>query len=179
MRVAARFLLTIALLTGLTHQLSAAELPHKLVTLHGDCTCRMPATPERQSQLVSNEETGLEMSYEAYLSESARNEIYMLLIASYESGIDSISPEANLEGFLNGMLGYHPDNRLEEARYEPMAGRHAMAFVLKNRDRVFRGHVLLDARKLYLLALESDQLLDSVSNYQLFAESFQLLQGAY
>lgn len=179
MRIAAGFLLSIALLTGISGQLMAVELPHVLVTLHGDCTCRMPTTPERQSQFISNEQTGLEMSYEAYMSEDDRNSIFMLLIATYTSGINPVAPEANLEGFLNGMLGYHPDNILEEARYEPMAGRHAMAFILKNRDRTFRGHVLLEDQKLYLLAMESAAGKDSPQDYQAFADSFQLYASAH
>jgi hypothetical protein len=178
MRAAAAFLLTVALLTGISGQLLAVELPHVLVTLHGDCRCRMPSTPERQSQYVSNEQTGLEMSYEAYMAEDPKSSIFMLLIASYTSGIDAITPEANLEGFLNGMLGYHPDNQLEEARYEPLAGRHAMAFLLRNRDRLFRGHVLLEGRKLYLLAMESESDRQLESDYVAFSESFELLEAS-
>jgi hypothetical protein len=178
MRFAAGFLLLIALVSGVSGQLTAVELPHSLVTLNGECSCRMPACPERQSQYVSNEHNGLEMSYEAYLAEDNQHSIYMLLIATYQSGINSVAPEANLEGFLNGMLGYHPDNQLIEARYEPMAGRHAMAFVLRNGDRHFRGHVLIDERKLFLLAVESPQPQHAAERYEAFAKSFQLLTAS-
>ena len=157
---------------------STAPLRHTLVTLHGDCQLQMPSTPERRSQLVSREESGLQMEYEAYLADDGRDRIYMLLIATYASGMDPVRPEANMEGFLNGMLGYHEDNELLDARFEPLAGRQAMSFLVKNQNRHFCGHVLVEGQKLYLLAIEGPAHESLQSTYKDYAQSFSLIDSS-
>lgn len=151
------------------------QLSHTLISLNGDCRLQMPSTPERKSQIISKEDVGLQMEYEAYLADDGDDRVYLLLIATYASGMDPVRPETNLEGFLNGMLGYHAQNELVEAHFEPLAGRQAMAFAVKNQSRYFQGHVLVDGQKLYLIAVEGVSGEDLQVRYQTYAQSFSLL----
>jgi len=175
MQHCALLLIISALVAALVAPLRADPLTHTCTTYRGECRVGMPQLPQRMTQIVSRPEERLEMEYESYVAEDSAGQVYLLLIAGYAEGIDAMRPEANLEGFLNGMVGFHEANRLSKAWFEAVAGRKGMGFIIENDDRRFCGHVLISGQKVYLLALESPENFPQNEYYQRFLASFEWL----
>lgn len=175
MQYCALLLIVCALVGALVAPLRADPLLHTCKTYRGECRVNMPQMPQRMTQIVSRPEERLDMEYESYLAEDSAGQVYLLMIAGYAQGIDAIRPDANLEGFLNGMVGFHEGNRLSKAWFEAVAGRRGMGFIMENGDRRFCGHVLISGQKVYLLALESPLSLPQSEYYDKFLSSFEWL----
>ena len=71
-----------------------------------------PVEPEHISEKMAMPDEGFELTYDAYISASDKQTVFMLLIAQYPEFVDESYAQMSLEGFLNGILTHNPSNQL-------------------------------------------------------------------
>ena len=96
----------------------------------GKCKMKFPSLPEHVSEKMSVPEEGYEMSYDAYISASEREAMFMLLIAQYPEFVDESYAQLSLETFLNGILTHNPSNQLIFADLSLVQGHEALDFFI-------------------------------------------------
>ncbi len=141
----------------------------------GQCKMLFPASPEHVSETMSVPEEGYEMSYDAYISASERESMFMLLIAKYPDFVDESYAQMSLETFLNGILTHNPSNQLIFADLSLVQGHEALDFFIRTGNVYFKGRAVMVKNSLYLMAMECEMQNYDEDHFTTFVESFELL----
>lgn len=141
----------------------------------GKCKMKFPAMPEHVSEKMSVPEEGYEMSYDAYISASDRESMFMLLIAQYPEFVDESYAQMSLETFLNGILTHNPANQLIFADLSLVQGHEALDFFIRTGSVYFKGRAMMIKNSLYLMAMECEMQNYDEDHFTTFVESFELV----
>ena len=141
----------------------------------GNCKMKFPAMPEHVSEKMSVPEEGYEMSYDAYISASERESMFMLLIAQYPEFVDESYAQMSLETFLNGILTHNPSNQLIFADLTLVQGHEALDFFIRTGNVYFKGRAVMVKNSLYLMAMECEMQNYDEDHFTTFVESFELI----
>jgi hypothetical protein len=140
----------------------------------GKCKMKFPNAPEHISEKMNIPEEGYDLRYDAYISSTEKQAVFMLLIAQYPDFVDETYAQMSLEGFLNGILSHNPSNQLIFADLVLVNGREVLDFFIRTGSVYFKGRAMMVKNSLYLMAMECEmQHFDEV-NFNLFINSFQL-----
>src|SRR3990170_7848834 len=141
----------------------------------GKCKMQFPTLPEHVSEKMSVPEEGYEMSYDAYISASERESMFMLLIAQYPDFVDESYAQMSLETFLNGILTHNPTNQLIFADLSLVQGHEALDFFIRTGSVYFKGRAMMVKNSLYLMAMECEMQNYEEEHFNRFVNSFELL----
>lgn len=141
----------------------------------GKCKMKFPAVPEHVSEKMGVPEEGYEMSYDAYISASDRESMFMLLIAQYPDFVDESYAQMSLETFLNGILTHNPSNQLIFADLSLVQGHEALDFFIRTGSVYFKGRAMMVKNCLYLMAMECEMQNYDEDHFTTFVESFELI----
>jgi len=141
----------------------------------GKCKMQFPTIPEHVSEKMSIPEEGYEMSYDAYISASERESMFMLLIAQYPDFVDESYAQMSLETFLNGILTHNPTNQLIFADLSLVQGHEALDFFIRTGSVYFKGRAMMVKNSLYLMAMECEMQNYEEEHFNRFVNSFELL----
>lgn len=119
---------------------------------------------------------GFELKYDAYISSSEQQTVFMLLIAQYPSFVDESYAQMSLEGFLNGILTHNPGNQLLFADLLLVDGHEALDFFIRTGNIYFKGRAVMVKNSLYLMAMECEIPQYDEVRYKHFVSSFKLHQ---
>jgi hypothetical protein len=176
------------LLTGillLTGQLEAAAAPGAPQTTQvmgwreyhasaGNCSLVLPTDPEHISEKMMMPDGGFELKYDAYISASDQQTVFMLLVAQYPEFVDEQYAQMSLEGFLNGILTHNPNNQLLHADLLLVDGHEALDFFIRTGNVYFKGRAVMVKNSLYLMAMECEIPHYDETRYKSFVDSFKL-----
>ena len=141
----------------------------------GKCKMKFPAIPEHVSEKMTVPEEDYEMSYDAYISASERESMFMLLIAQYPEFVDESYAQMSLETFLNGILTHNPSNQLIFADLSLVQGHEALDFFIRTGSVYFKGRAIMVKNSLYLMAMECEMQNYDEDHFTTFVESFELV----
>ena len=141
----------------------------------GKCKMKFPSVPEHVSEKMTIPEEDYEMSYDAYISASERESMFMLLIAQYPDFVDESYAQMSLETFLNGILTHNPSNQLIFADLSLVQGHEALDFFIRTGSVYFKGRAVMVKNCLYLMAMECEMQNYDEGHFTTFIESFELV----
>lgn len=162
-------------------QENAAQMAPVVLWTHvqsteGKCSMKFPTQPEHISEKMNIPEEGFDLSYDAYISGTEKEDaVFMLLVAQYPDFVDETYAQMSLEGFLNGILTHNPTNQLVFADLALVNGHEALDFFIRSGATYFKGRALLVGNSLYLMAVECEMQNYDEEIYTRFVESFELL----
>ncbi|HNA61782.1 MAG TPA: hypothetical protein PKW79_01740 [Rhabdochlamydiaceae bacterium] len=142
----------------------------------GNCSMMFPNDPEHISEKMAMPDEGFELKYDAYISSSEQQTVFMLLIAQYPSFVDESYAQMSLEGFLNGILTHNPGNQLLFADLLLVDGHEALDFFIRTGNIYFKGRAVMVKNSLYLMAMECEIPQYDEVRYKHFVSSFKLHQ---
>jgi len=140
----------------------------------GNCSMSFPAEPEHISEKMTMPQEGFELKYDAYISSTDQQSVYMLLIAQYPDFVDESYAQMSLEGFLNGILTHNPGNQLLFADLLLVDGHEALEFHIRTGNVYFKGIAVMVKNSLYLMAMECEIPSYDEIRYKQFVSSFKL-----
>jgi hypothetical protein len=141
----------------------------------GQCKMKFPNLPEHVSEKLSVPEEGYDMKYDAYISASDQESMFMLLIAQYPEFVDESFAQMSLETFLNGILTHNPSNQLIFADLALVEGHEALDFFIRTGSVYFKGRAVMVKNSLYLMAMECEMQNYDEDHFNTFVESFSLV----
>lgn len=142
----------------------------------GDWYIAFPSTPQKIQQSLKLPDSDQPLHYDMYLAPFENKGIFLFLVATHPLPPSPGREIAGLEGFLKGIVGHHPDNRLVFARFVMVGKKPAIDFLVESKARYFRGQVLMVGNRLFLIAMEVHQGKVDEKVFARFAESFQFVQ---
>ncbi|CAM0117333.1 hypothetical protein [Rhabdochlamydiaceae symbiont of Dictyostelium giganteum] len=142
-----------------------------------NCSLYMPTEPEHISEKMTMPEAGFELKYDAYISSSESDSVFMLLVAQYPDFVDEGYAQGSLESFLNGILTYNPTNQLLFADLVLVDGHEALDFFISAGNVYFKGRAVMVKNSLYLMAMECEIPSYDETHYKQFIDSFKLSPG--
>ena len=137
-----------------------------------------PADPEHISEKLMMPDQGFELKYDAYISASEKQAVFMLLIAQYPEFVDETYAQMSLEGFLNGILTHNPGNQLLFADLVLVQGHEGIDFFIRTGNVYFKGRAVMVKNSLYLMAMECEIPQYDEIRYSEFVNSFKLHEKA-
>ncbi len=140
----------------------------------GNCSMMFPGDPEHISEKMAMPEEGFELKYDAYISASPLQAVFMLLIAQYPSFVDETYAQLSLEAFLNGILTHNASNQLLFSDTLLVYGHEALDFFIRTGNAYFKGRAIMIQNSLYLMAMECEIPNYDESHYKHFVGSFKL-----
>mgnify|MGYP000202101181 CR=1 FL=1 len=146
---------------------------HKVASKQGNCTVKFPSSAERVSEKMKIDEV-TEMQYEAYVSASNEDTVFMMLVAQYPDFVDEDFAQMSLEAFLNGILSHGAEAQLLFADLVLVQGYEGLDFFIRTGPNFFKGRVLMVKSQLYLLAMECKVSEYDEKGYEAFVNSFLL-----
>ena len=135
-----------------------------------------PTVPEHVSEKLSMPEEGYELKYDAYISASEQQTVFMLLVAQYPDFVDETYAQMSLEGFLNGILTHNPGNQLIFADLILVNGHEALDFFIRTGGVYFKGRAVMVKNSLYLMAMECEIPNYDEALFKNFVNSFKLAE---
>jgi hypothetical protein len=146
---------------------------HKVASKQGKCTMDFPATAEHVSETMKiDDET--ELKYDAYISASDAETVFMLLVAQYPEFVDEEFAQMSLEAFLNGILTHGSGAQLLFADLVLVDGHEGMDFFIRTGANYFKGRAVMVKNQLYLMAMECKVSDYDEKFYEKFVDSFLL-----
>ncbi len=142
----------------------------------GKCKVTFPDAPEHVSENLRMPEGGYELKYDAYISATDQQTVFMLLIAQYPDFVDSSYAQMSLESFLNGILTHNNQNQLIFADLILVNGNPGMDFFIRTGGVYFKGRAIMVRNSLYLMAMECEIKNYDEVHFKNFVESFKLLE---
>lgn len=140
----------------------------------GNCSMIFPADPEHISETMVMPDEGFELNYDAYISATDQQTVFMLLVAQYPEFVDETYAQMSLEGFLNGILTHNPSNQLLFADLLLVNGHEALDFFIRTGNVYFKGRAVMVKNSLYLMAMECEIPHYDEVRYNQFVDSFKL-----
>ncbi len=149
---------------------------HKVESSQGKCSMHFPATAEHVAETMKIDEEGTELKYDAYISASEAETVFMLLIAQYPDFVDEEFAQMSLEAFLNGILTHGAGSQLLFADLVLVQGHEGLDFFIRTGPNYFKGRALMVKNQLYLMAMECKVSDYDEKHYDRFVNSFLLGQ---
>ena len=146
----------------------------KIESKQGKCTMNFPSDAEHVSETMKLDEDGTELKYDAYISASDAETVFMLLVAEYPDFVDDEFSQMSLEAFLNGILAHGASTQLLFADLVLVQGHQGMDFFIKTGSNYFKGRAVMVKNQLYLMAMECKVVNYNESHYDKFVNSFLL-----
>ena len=140
----------------------------------GKCRLKFPNQPQHVSENIQFAEEGYTLRYDAYVSTTDPQTVYMLLIAQYPDFVDQSYARGSLESFLNGIINHNPNNQLLFADLILVNGHEALDFFIRTGGLYFQGRALMVNNSLYLMAMECEMRDYNEQHYKAFVTSFEL-----
>lgn len=140
----------------------------------GKCKLRFPNQPQHVSENIQFADEGYTLRYDAYVSATDPQTVYMLLIAQYPDFVDQSYARGSLESFLNGIINHNPNNQLLFADLLLVDGHEALDFFIRTGGLYFQGRALMINNSLYLMAMECEMCDYNEQSYKTFVTSFEL-----
>ncbi len=156
---------------------AAATMPIGWKEFHstpGNCSMMFPVEPEHISEKMAMPDEGFELTYDAYISASDKQTVFMLLIAQYPEFVDESYAQMSLEGFLNGILTHNPSNQLLFADLLLVDGHEALDFFIRTGNVYFKGRAVMVKNSMYLMAMECEIPTYDEVHYKHFVNSFKI-----
>ena len=148
---------------------------HKVNSAQGKCTVSFPTSAEHVSEKMKIDEEGTELQYDAYVSASGADTVFMFLVAQYPEFVDEDFAQMTLEAFLNGVLSSNASEaQLLFADLVLVQGHEGLDFFIRTGPNYFKGRALMVKSQLYLLAMECKVSDDDEKHYDAFVNSFLL-----
>ncbi len=147
---------------------------HKIESKQGKCSMHFPANAEHVSETMKIDEDGTELKYDAYVSASDPETVFMLLVAQYPDFVDEEFAQMSLEAFLNGILTHGAGAQLLFADLVLVQGHEGLDFFIKTGANYFKGRALMVKSQLYLMAMECKVSDYDEKHYEKFVSSFSL-----
>jgi hypothetical protein len=159
---------------GFASSLMQDQMIQTVSITHGICSINFPSDPERVSEKMQMDGGGVDLQYDAYISSSDSNAIFMLLVAEYPDFVDEQFARMSLEAFLNGLLTHNPENQLLHADLVLVEGYEGLDFFIRSGSMYFKGRALMVKNQLYLMAMECEVQSYDEAHYNDFVNSFSL-----
>ena len=140
----------------------------------GKCSMSFPSNAEHVTETMKIDEDGTELKYDAYISATENDSVFMLLIAQYPDFVDDSFAQMSLEAFLNGILSQGSGSQLLFADLVLVHGHEGLDFFIKTGANYFKARVVMVKSKLYLMAMECKVSDYNESHYDRFVNSFLL-----
>ncbi len=147
---------------------------HKVDSKQGNCTVRFPTSAEHVSEKMKIDEEGTELQYDAYVSASNADTVFMMLVAQYPEFVDEDFAQMSLEAFLNGILSHGAEAQLLFADLILVDGHEGLDFFIRTGPNYFKGRTFMVKSQLYLLAMECKISDYDENHYNAFVNSFLL-----
>jgi hypothetical protein len=147
---------------------------HKVDSKQGNCTVKFPTTAEHVSEKMKIDEVGTELQYDAYVSASSPDTVFMMLVAQYPEFVDDDFAQMSLEAFLNGILSHGSEAQLLFADLVLVQGYEGLDFFIRTGPNYFKGRAVMVKSQLYLLAMECKVSEYDEKHYDAFVNSFLL-----
>lgn len=142
---------------------------------NGECEIAFPSQPSFMEQSLQLPEGKGVLHYEVYLAPfDDRKGVFMLLIATYPSAVNSGNEIAGLEGLVRGIVNHHPENKLVFANLLEFSEYPALTFLVQSSANYFRGQAVMIDNKLYLIAMEGKKGEMNEKTFNHFLQSFRL-----
>lgn len=147
---------------------------HKVESKQGKCTVKFPTSAEHVSETMKIDDEGTELKYDAYVSASNADTVFMLLVAQYPDFVDDDFAQMSLEAFLNGILTHGSEAQLLFADLVLVQGHEGLDFFIRTGANYFKGRALMVKNQLYLMAMECKVSDYDEKHYDTFVNSFLL-----
>lgn len=148
----------------------------KVESQQGKCSMHFPNAAEHVAETMKIDEEGTELKYDAYISASEAETVFMLLIAQYPDFVDEQFAQMSLEAFLNGILTHGAGAQLLFADMILIQGHEGLDFFIRTGPNYFKGRALMVKNQLYLMAMECKVSNYDEKHYNKFVNSFLLGQ---
>ncbi len=147
---------------------------HKIESMQGKCSMDFPAKAEHVAETMKIDEDGTELKYDAYISSSEAESVFMLLVAQYPDFVDEEFAQMSLEAFLNGILTHGAGSQLLFADLVLVEGHEGLDFFIRTGANYFKGRCVMVKNQLYLMAMECKVSDYDETHYEKFVGSFLL-----